>query len=68
MEKSTRFWIAAVSSVSVGILIWNASFADPDPPSILHRDPPEGTETKSIRHPPETAIIENITKEVRKAF
>lgn len=70
--KRRRFLIVISASiialVSTGMLIWNASLSivDPDPPPIVHRDPPEGTETKSKRHPPETVIIENVTSEVRK--
>ena len=50
--------------------VWNSSLSsiDPDPPPIVHRDPPEGVETKSKRHPPETVIIENVTGEVKRGF
>jgi hypothetical protein len=72
MAKWRRFWIVLSASIIIltGVLVWNSSLSsiDPDPPPIVHRDPPEGVETKSKRHPPETVIIENVTGEVKRGF
>ena len=74
MADWRRFRIIISASVitltSIGVLVWNSSLSsiDPDPPPIVHRDPPEGAETKSKRHPPETVIIENVTGKVKRGF
>ena len=72
MAKWRRFWIVLSASMIIltGVLVWNSSLSsiDPDPPPIVHRDPPEGVETKSKRHPPETVIIENVTGEVKRGL
>lgn len=75
MAEARRLWIVISASlitlISAGMFAWNASsssIVDPDPPPVVHRNPPEGTETKSKRHPPETVIIENVTSEVRRGF
>jgi hypothetical protein len=73
MAKWRRFWIVLPTSLiilTIGVLVWNSSLSgiDPDPPPIVHRDPPEGVETKSKRHPPETVIIENVTGEVKRGL
>lgn len=74
MAEARRLWIVIsaplITLISAGMLAWRASssIVDPDPPPVVHRNPPEGTETKSKRHPPETVIIENVTSEVRRGF
>ena len=72
MAKWRRFWIVLSASMIIltGVLVLNSSLSsiDPDPPPIVHRDPPEGVETKSKRQPPETVIIENVTGEVKRGF
>ena len=58
MAEARRLWIVISASlitlISAGMFAWNASssIVDPDPPP--HRNPPEGTETKSKRHPPDS--------------
>lgn len=72
MAKWRRFWIVLSASMIIltGVLVLNSSLSsiEPDPPPIVHRDPPEGVETKSKRHPPETVIIENVTGEVKRGL
>lgn len=74
MVTRTRLWIIIsgpiIALISTWIFVWNtsSSISDVDPPPVVHRDPPEGVETKSKRHPPETIIIKNVTNEVKGGF
>jgi len=47
--RKRRLWMVISASlitlISAGMLAWNASssIVDPDPPPVVHRNPPEGT-------------------------